>query len=97
MAKKPKESHRAYKEWASSINYYNKILLELYIQKINGRATELCLAHTLKFVPQVSSAGSGNSNRQLQMVARDPASVQVDMWACLTFMEISLPSPPPFP
>ena len=31
------------------------------------------------------------------MVARDPASVQVDMWACLTFMEISLPSPPPPP
>lgn len=54
MAKKPKESHRAYKEWASSINYYNKILLELYTQKINGRATELCLAHTLKFVPQIS-------------------------------------------
>lgn len=54
MAKKPKESHRAYKEWAPSINYYNKILLELYIQKINGRATELCPAHTLKFVPQIS-------------------------------------------
>ena len=32
------------------------------------------------------------------MVARDPASVQVDMWACLTFMEIYLPSlPPPSP
>ena len=29
------------------------------------------------------------------MVVRDPASLQVDMWACLTFMEISLPTPPP--
>jgi len=41
MAKKPRGSHWAYKEWASSINYYNKILSELYIQKINGRATAL--------------------------------------------------------
>ena len=55
MTRKPKESHRAYKGWASSINYYNKILSELYIQKINGRATELCLADTVKFVPQSSS------------------------------------------
>ena len=47
MAKKPRGNHWAYKEWASSINYYNKILSELYIQKINGRATELCLADTV--------------------------------------------------
>ena len=43
---------------------------------------------------QLQSAGSGNRNRQLQMVARDIASLQGDMWTCLRFMDISLPNLP---
>lgn len=71
MAKKPEGSQWAYKEWISSINYYNKILSGLYVQKINGRATELCLADAVKFVPQISFFNFSLQDLETEIVNRN--------------------------
>ena len=39
MARKPKESHLAYKEWAPSIKSLQQNINRIIHSKINGRAT----------------------------------------------------------
>ena len=39
MARKPKESHRAYKEWAPSVKLVEQNIIIITHAQINGRAT----------------------------------------------------------
>ena len=39
MARKPKRSHRAYKEWAPSVRQLEQNIIIITHGKINGRAT----------------------------------------------------------